>query len=540
MKKVLLITLILTFLSPMDICSQNQVPTITNVIANLNTSNQTISVDFDLYDEEGDEMEVWIQASVDGGQTWVVPIVADSLSGDYGDFILSGNGKSIIWSYDESLLSNYSQGLTTLQIRVIADDHIEIPLSEIVAKIDSARIVSSLHQYEGIRHHNADPTFKNKTIDSLETLFDQADIYNYRHGPMYGGYQIENIIGFSSGTRTPKNSWLTSAHYDTVDNSPGTDDNGTGMVAIAEAVRILSDYNTKNSLRYLFFDLEEYGLVGSQFYVTTGVPFWENMQGLINMDMIGYYSEEPNSQILPDGFMIYYPEMYNALVDDSWRANWIGSIFNSSATSLNADFTDIAATYVPDLKIHGITVPGNGEAVPDLRRSDHAPFWDIGVPSLFLTDCGNFRNPNYHTPDDVISTVNIDFLINNIKAIVTTLALKAELEHSAKMESNTMEIELPLSIIELKPQLNSIVSFPNPSHGVQDFQITLIDEGMVKLIITDMTGRIIDITPSKWMPSGQSIYNYSKDLSNGSYYLSLELDGRVVGSNNLIIYTHKH
>ena len=65
MKKVLLITLILTFLSPMDICSQNQVPTITNVIANLNTSNQTISVDFDLYDEEGDEMEVWIQASVD-------------------------------------------------------------------------------------------------------------------------------------------------------------------------------------------------------------------------------------------------------------------------------------------------------------------------------------------------------------------------------------------------------------------------------------------------------------------------------------------
>ena len=123
---------------------------------------------------------------------------------------------------------------------------------------------------------------------------------------------------------------------------------------------------------------------------------------------------------------------------------------------------------------------------------------------------------------------------------MTTLALKAELEHSAKMESNTMEIELPLSTIELKPQLNSIVSFPNPSHGIQDFQISLIDEGMVKLIITDVTGRIIDITSSKWMPSGQSIYNYSKDLSNGSYYVSLELDGRVVGSNKLIIYTHKH
>ena len=120
------------------------------------------------------------------------------------------------------------------------------------------------------------------------------------------------------------------------------------------------------------------------------------------MDMIGYYSDEPYSQTLPVGFDFLYPEMYSDLVDDSWRANWIGSIFNSSATSLNADFTDVAATYVPDLKIHAITVPGNGEAVPDLRRSDHAPFWDIGVPSLFLTDCANFRNPYYHTPLDVI------------------------------------------------------------------------------------------------------------------------------------------
>tara|TARA_B100001093_G_scaffold447517_1_gene452483 strand:+ start:2729 stop:4399 length:1671 start_codon:yes stop_codon:yes gene_type:complete len=539
-KKLLKYFLLALYSTPFIIHAQNQVPIISNVEANLDLINKAVYVNFDLNDEEGDEMEVWIQASVDGGKTWAIPIISDSLSGDYGDLILSGNGKSIIWSYDEYLLSNYSQGLTTLQIRVIADDHIEIPLSEIVAKVDSARIVSSLYQYEGIRNHFTDPAFKNKIIDSLETLFGQADIYNYRHGPMYGGYQIENIIGFSSGTRTPQNSWLTSAHYDTVDNSPGTDDNGTGMVAVAEAVRILSDYNTKNSLRYLFFDLEEYGLIGSQFYVNTGVPFWENMQGLINMDMIGYYSDEPYSQTLPVGFDFLYPEMYSDLVDDSWRGNWIGSIFNNLATNLNNDFTDIAETYVPDLKIHGLTVPGNGELVPDLRRSDHAPFWDIGVPSLFLTDCANFRNPYYHTLNDVISTVNIDFLINNIKAIVTTLALKAELEHSAKMESNIMELELTLENIELKLEQNSIVSFPNPSDGIQDFQINLIHGGMVKFIINDMTGRVIDITSSQWMPYGQSVYNYNKNLSEGYYYVSLELDGQVVSSNNLIIYSHSH
>ena len=520
--------------------SQNQVPVISNVIASINEINKTVNIVYDLSDAEGDEMEVWIQVSVDDGNTWIIPIEYDSLNGDFGESILSGSQKSITWSYNESILNDYTQGLTSMRIRVVADDHIEIPLAEILNKIDSARIVSSLYQYEGIRHHITDPVFKNEIIDSLETIFNTANLYNYRQGPIYGGYQIENIVGFSSGTRTPSKSWLTSAHYDSVENSPGTNDNGTGMVAIAEAVRILSDYNTKNSLRYLFFDLEEPGLIGSQFYVQTGIPFWEDMQGLINMDMLGYYSEYPNTQSFPFGFDFYYPEVYNALIDDSWRANWIGSIYTNLTSSLEEDFRDIANTYVPELKIHSFLVPGNGELIPDMRRSDHAPFWDIGVPALFLSDGGEFRNPYYHTTNDILSTLDIDFLLNNIKAVVTTLAYKAELEHSATMESNTLELELPLAIIEMKSQRNSILAFPNPSDGIQDFQIFLIEEGMVKLIITDMAGRVIDKTSSKWIPSGKSIYNYYKDLSDGSYHVSLELNGVIVGSSNLIIYSHKH
>jgi len=528
-------TLLTIFLIPFWSYSQNQVPMVTNVTATIDTSIQLVNVSFDLNDAEGDLMEVWIQASTDGGNTWVVPIVLDSLSGDYGMAEVSGTGKSISWSYDETVLSAYSSGLTTMRVRVIADDHITIPLSEIVAKIDSARIVSTLFQYEGIRHHTANPVFKDKIKDSLEAMFDLGEIYNYRQGSLYGSYQTANIVGFSSGTRTPSNSWMTSGHYDSVDDSPGADDNGTGMVAVAEAIRVLSDYKTKNSIRYFFFDLEEQGLIGSQKYVQTGIPFWENMQGLLNMDGIGYYSDTANSQSMPAGFNIAYPTQYTAIQADNFKGNFINSFYNTASTSLDSAFNAVATTYVPDLKVISFETPGTGTSTPDFRRSDHARFWDISVPAIFLNDAANYRNPFYHTPNDSIHYLDMDFLVNNIKAIVTTLAMKAELEHSGCAQSNDLEIELPLTVSVNTPTINSVLVFPNPSVGTQTFQISLEEPGMVRMLIMDITGKLIDATTSQWMLAGTNSIHHSKELSTGTYQVLLEVDGSISGSSLLVV-----
>ena len=56
-----------------------------------------------------------------------------------------------------------------------------------------------------------------------------------------------------------------------------------------------------------------------------------------------------------------------------------------------------------------LVVPGNGEMFPDVRRSDHASFWDMGYPAIMLTDTANFRTPHYHQPSDVIDTLNLSF-----------------------------------------------------------------------------------------------------------------------------------
>ena len=65
---------------------------------------------------------------------------------------------------------------------------------------------------------------------------------------------------------------------------------------------------------------------------------------------------------------------------------------------------------VPDLKTVALMVSGNGELMPDTRRSDHAAFWHYDYPAVMLTDTANFRNPNYHASTDTIETLDLGFM----------------------------------------------------------------------------------------------------------------------------------
>jgi aminopeptidase YwaD len=79
----------------------------------------------------------------------------------------------------------------------------------------------------------------------------------------------------------------------------------------------------------------------------------------------------------------------------------------------------------PHLPVVPLIVPGNGELLPDTRRSDHTPFWEAGFPAVMLTDTANFRNPHYHRPTDTIETLNLDFMAavsDGVTAAVTALA----------------------------------------------------------------------------------------------------------------------
>jgi len=57
-----------------------------------------------------------------------------------------------------------------------------------------------------------------------------------------------------------------------------------------------------------------------------------------------------------------------------------------------------------------LPVPNGGRDIPDVRLSDHSPFWDAGYDALMVTDTSFMRNPHYHQMSNTIETLDLDFL----------------------------------------------------------------------------------------------------------------------------------
>jgi hypothetical protein len=65
-----------------------------------------------------------------------------------------------------------------------------------------------------------------------------------------------------------------------------------------------------------------------------------------------------------------------------------------------------------------LPVPRAGRLLPDVRRSDHSPFWDQGYAAVMATDTSFLRNPHYHQASDTIASLDLPFLT----AVTTGLA----------------------------------------------------------------------------------------------------------------------
>jgi Zn-dependent M28 family amino/carboxypeptidase len=169
---------------------------------------------------------------------------------------------------------------------------------------------------------------------------------------------------------------------------------------LLELARLCTASTRRRPLWFIAFDLEEYGLVGSTAYAEQLAAEKQPIRLMLSLEMLGYYRNEPNSQIYPPGLQYLYPTTGNflALVGnlpilmDLWR-------------------------FSKGLRRHGVPcewLPAGwkGQWVEDVRRSDHAPFWDCGYRAMMVTDTANLRNPHYHRPSDRIETLNIERMAN--------------------------------------------------------------------------------------------------------------------------------
>jgi len=222
-----------------------------------------------------------------------------------------------------------------------------------------------------------------------------------------------NIVAELKGTTKPDEVVLVAGHLDAFYG--GADDNTTAIAAMLEIARAARRFQFERTIRFVAFDLEEFGSVGSTRYIEAG--YTNNVVSAVVMDLLGYSSEIAGSQQNVSGVKLPDVGNYLLVIGNQKSAEITQQLVNLSHTS------GIAKTV-------GIVAPGNANYFLSsvFTRSDHGLMWYKGTPALFFTDGANTRNPNYHLSTDLPETINEDFLIANTKLIAATVAILAEVQ----------------------------------------------------------------------------------------------------------------
>jgi len=223
-------------------------------------------------------------------------------------------------------------------------------------------------------------------------------------------FQMSNLWAIKRGRDSLKPAVILNAHWDSVENAPGGNDNGSSMVLLFEIARILQNISLERDLIFLLPAFEEYGMIGSYQFVK---KLDRDIEVMINCDPVGATS----STHKPIPFF-NLPEEGNfiSLIAPEWC---IGTAYEAAQS---------ADIFVPELPYVIIEPADNYMSAPmlvNVVRSDHLPFWEKNIPALNITDMANFRNDHYHTPDDTPENVDPLFLSMVTKMVLSTIILRA-------------------------------------------------------------------------------------------------------------------
>ncbi len=199
----------------------------------------------------------------------------------------------------------------------------------------------------------------------------------------------QNVIAEFPGTDADAGTLYMGAHHDTQANSPGADDNATGVIGVLECARLLANRKRHRTIRLISFGCEEQLSVGSAAYVRA-------------------HREE----ISRNGKFMFNLDSYGS------GLGWNVLVVNGPAELVEV----IRNRYEP----RGIFFQFAKDVVP---YADHFPFVAAGVPATtwirYNCTTGRFF---HHRPDDDISRVDIDTVTSILNGVVPFMAELADLK----------------------------------------------------------------------------------------------------------------
>ncbi len=188
------------------------------------------------------------------------------------------------------------------------------------------------------------------------------------------------------------------AHYDSAGPRPGADDNASGVAGLIELAELLGRSELGARVELVAYTLEEppvfrSSMMGSAVHARSLAESGTSVRAMICLEMIGYFSDAPNSQRYPIGALgVFYPSTGNFI-------SVVGRVGGGGLVRT----VKRAMTASSPLPVYSINAPS---FVPGIDFSDHLNYWKEGFPAVMVSDTSFYRNGNYHTVDDTADTLD--------------------------------------------------------------------------------------------------------------------------------------
>ncbi len=238
---------------------------------------------------------------------------------------------------------------------------------------DTTVVISGVTQTILSRH-------KNQPGNELAAQFIHQKLQSFGLNVQYEVFSStgKNVIATKQGSSDSHAYFIVCAHYDDMPSgttAPGADDNASGTATVIELARVFSQYNFNYTIKFICFDEEEQGLIGSNYYATQARNRNDSIIGVINLDMTAYDNNN-------DGMVDVHR---NSVANTSQIANeWVDNIYQ-----------------------YGINL--TPRYVNSQPYSDHYSFQQKNYGAILIIEYDLEFNPRYHTVNDKIQYLNMNY-----------------------------------------------------------------------------------------------------------------------------------
>ena len=500
--------------------TNNSIPVVTNITAVIDTQRSCVKISYDVFDREDDVME--IKVNIINALGNIENSSLNSFIGDIGYPITGGINKQITWYYNSKFIE-FDLLKESYFAEIIADDKVPIDIQLVVEEVDTLRMKKYLGDIYGIRCYQVDPYEVEEKKNYIKQFFEINGLASEFQPFKFFQYDADNILGTKYGMVNPKKTVILCGHYDTASNSPGAHDNGSGIAGMLEIIRILTTFNFEYTIKFIAFDLEELGLVGSKYFMENGVSDDEDILAVINFDAIGYYCSEPGCHSITNSDLKKFlgPQLYDSVAVHNFVGDFVFNVSNSKSISLMNLMKYNALTYAPGIKMMSVSLLDNDGG----PSSDHKSFWDNDICSILLSD---LRGQSWHTINDTLGTLKYSYFSQIVKATIAAISELAKIKHCGVATSHPFQFESGISHSERKKMIDFEISsnYPNPFNLTTFFNFRLIKSSFVNIDIYNLLGeKVATLISNEFKRQGEYKITWTaNNLPSGIYLLKIQID----------------